>query len=143
MEIVRDVKQYIIIRMDLGMSPGKLAAQASHSSMGVFFEKMSSEVVANNRNIQTEKDEFMLYSFFANEDEHRWIENGFTKIVKKVKNESQLLKLYQQAVDKGLNVFLVKDAGLTELEGENYTALAIGPNKVSDCESIVKKLQNL
>lgn len=129
-----EVKQYIIIRTDLGMSIGKTAAQASHASMKVFFDKMETCVY---------DDKVKSFSFLASEEESKWIEGRFTKIVKKVKNESQLLKVYQQALDAGLNVSLVKDAGLTELVGENYTAVAIGPNYVNKCEEIVKKLQNL
>lgn len=129
-----EVKQYIIIRTDLGMSIGKTAAQASHASMKVFFDKMETCVY---------DDKVKSFSFLASEEESKWIEGRFTKIVKKVKNESQLLKVYQQALDAGLNVSLIKDAGLTELVGENYTAVAIGPNYVYKCEEIVKKLQNL
>lgn len=129
-----EVKQYIIIRTDLGMSIGKTAAQASHASMKVFFDKMETCVY---------DDKVKSFSFLASEEESKWIEGRFTKIVKKVKNESQLLKVYQQALDAGLNVSLIKDAGLTELVGENYTAVAIGPNYVDKCEEIVKKLQNL
>ncbi len=129
-----EVKQYIIIRTDLGMSIGKTAAQASHASMKVFFDKMETCVY---------DDKVKSFSFLASEEESKWIEGRFTKIVKKVKNESQLLKVYQQALDAGLNVSLIKDAGLTELVGENYTAVAIGPNYVNKCEEIVKKLQNL
>lgn len=129
-----EVKQYIIIRTDLGMSVGKTAAQASHASMKVFFDKMESCEYG---------DDTKSFSFHATEEECKWIEGRFTKIVKKVKNESQLLKIYQQALDLGLNVSLIKDAGLTELTGENYTAIAIGPNYIDKCEVIVKKLQNL
>ena len=129
-----EVKQYIIIRTDLGMSIGKTAAQASHASMKVFFDKMETCVY---------DDKVKSFSFLASEEESKWIEGRFTKIVKKVKNESQLLKVYQQALDAGLNVSLIKDAGLNELVGENYTAVAIGPNYVNKCEEIVKKLQNL
>jgi len=86
---------------------------------------------------------YMSYRFLADVDECRWIENGFTKIVKRVKNESQLLNVYHKAKEAGLNASLIKDAGLTELDGENYTAVAIGPNLVEDCEPIVKRLQNL
>ncbi len=129
-----EVKQYIIIRTDLGMSIGKTAAQASHASMKVFFDKMETCVY---------DDKVKSFSFLASEEESKWIEGRFTKIVKKVKNESQLLKVYQQALDAGLNVSLIKDAGLTELVGENYTAVAIGPNYIEKCEEIVKKLQNL
>ena len=130
---MKEIKQYIIIRTDLGMSVGKTAAQASHASMKIFFDKMMRKKIKNG----------VEYTFEATEDEALWIDNKFTKIVKKVKNESQLLKVYEMAREAGLNVSLIKDAGLTELLGENYTAIAIGPNDVNECFPIVGKLQNL
>jgi PTH2 family peptidyl-tRNA hydrolase len=143
----REVKQYIIVRTDLGMSAGKLAAQAAHASMKVFFDKMK---FSNKTGVTpfypgTSDEEGVAgdYSFPVTYEEKQWIEGRFTKITKKVKNENQLLKVYNQAKDAGLNVSLIKDAGLTELVGENYTCIAIGPNYVDKCEPIVKRLRNL
>lgn len=134
----REVKQYIIIREDLGMSPGKLASQASHSSMKVFFDKFEeTEVECDNGEFKK------AFLFTSTLEEELWIKGLFTKIVKKVKNESQLLKAYEKAKELGLNCSLIKDVGLTELQGENHTAVAIGPNYVDKCEPIVKKLRNL
>lgn len=134
----REVKQYIIIREDLGMSPGKLASQASHSSMKVFFDKFEeTEVECDNGEFKK------AFLFTSTLEEELWIKGLFTKIVKKVKNESQLLKAYEKAKELGLNCSLIKDVGLTELQGENYTAVAVGPNYVDKCEPIVKKLRNL
>ena len=62
--------------------------------------------------------------------------------MKRVKNETQLLKVYEQAKAAGLNVSLIKDAALTELTEPAFTAIAIGPNYVDRCEPIVKRLQN-
>lgn len=135
---MKEVKQYLIIREDLNMSTGKIAAQAAHASSKIFFDKMKKEIRTPGLGAST-----YLYSFEASEEEMLWIEGQFTKIVKKVKNENQLLKTYNEAKQSGLNVSLILDAGLTELEGENYTAIAIGPNYVEDCEPIVKKLRNL
>jgi PTH2 family peptidyl-tRNA hydrolase len=135
---MEEVKQYIIIREDLGMSNGKLAAQSCHASMKVFFDKMQKTEVEN----EDGSFESGLY-FVPTEEEKIWIEGLFTKIVKKVKNESQLIKIYEQAKDMGLNCSLIKDAGLTELEGENYTAIAVGPNYITKCEPLVKRLRNL
>lgn len=134
----REVKQYIIIREDLGMSPGKLASQASHSSMKVFFDKFE------ETEVEFDNGEFKkAFLFTSTLEEELWIKGLFTKIVKKVKNESQLLKAYEKAKELGLNCSLIKDVGLTELQGENYTAVAVGPNYVDKCEPIVKKLRNL
>lgn len=133
-----EVKQYIILRTDLPMNKGKLAAQASHASMKVFFDKMRCGEIPPAADGWTHQ-----HVLFVTEEEQKWIEGRFTKIVKKVKNENQLLKVYNQAKEAGLNCSLIKDAGLYGLEGENYTAVAVGPNYVEKCDPVVKKLQLL
>ncbi len=40
---MNNIKQVLVIRKDLNMSPGKLAAQVAHASMKVFFDRMSTE----------------------------------------------------------------------------------------------------
>ena len=138
----REVKQYIIVRDDLGMNVGKAIAQGSHSVMKVFFDKMIKTKLIPTIKIGDEEITHE-FSFGATEEEVQWIEGMFTKITKKVKNEAQLLKVYNAAKDAGLNVSLVKDAGLYGLEGENYTVVAVGPNYVDKCEPIVGKLRLL
>jgi PTH2 family peptidyl-tRNA hydrolase len=136
---MREVKQYIIVRTDLPMNAGKLAAQAGHAVMKVFFDKFEHTKVVDKVGENPED----VFLFRPSEEEKRWIKGKFTKITKKVKNESQLLKVYEQAKAAKLNVSLVKDAGLYGLEGENYTCIAIGPNYVEDCEPVVGKLRLL
>ena len=131
---MKEVKQYIVIRSDLGMSMGKTAAQASHAAMKVFFDKFNA--------VNKTKDG-VLYEIFLTEEEAIWKDGLFTKIVKRVKTEAELLKVYEKAKDAGLNVSLIKDAALTELTEPAYTAIAIGPNYVEKCEPITKRLQNL
>jgi len=134
----RQVKQYIIVRTDLGMSAGKIGAQAAHASQKVFFDKMiySRQFGGIDPNTKT-------YQITLNKEEIQWVEGKFTKIVKKVKNEAQLIKVYEKAKEAGLNCSLIEDAGLTELTGKNHTCIAIGPNYVDKCEPIVKRLRNL
>lgn len=134
----KEVKQYIIVRTDLPMNTGKVAAQASHASMKVFFDKFEKSEIENSEGIFEE-----AMFFTPTKEEKKWIEGKFTKVVKKVKNENQLLKVYNKAKEAGLNASLIKDAGLYGLEGENYTCVAVGPNYVDDCEPIVKKLRLL
>lgn len=141
----KEVKQYIIVRTDLGMNAGKLAAQAAHSCMKVFFDKMRfMPVVGTEPNQPPSESDFVgTYSWSVTEEEKLWVDGRFTKITKRVKNEGQLLKVYNAAKDAGLNVSLIKDAGLFGLEGENYTVVAVGPNYVDKCEPVVGKLQLL
>ena len=135
----KQVKQYLIIRTDLPMNAGKVAAQASHACMKVFFDKFENTQIIQ----KTGEEPVDAMVFIPTEEEKQWIKGSFTKITKKVKNENQLLKVYNQAKEAGLNVSLIKDAGLYGLEGENYTCIAVGPNYVDDCEPVVGKLRLL
>jgi len=120
------------------MSMGKTAAQAAHAAQKVFFDKFKDTL------IEGDDDEIKKgFCFIATEEEIQYVRGRFTKIVKKVKNENQLISTYQKALEAGLNCSLIKDAGLTELVGENYTAVCIGPNYEEDCMPIVKRLRNL
>ena len=135
---MQEVKQYIIVRTDLGMNAGKVAAQAAHACLKVFFDKFEKTSVE----LDNGTFEYGLM-FVPTPEEKQWIDGRFTKITKKVKNENQLLKVYNAAKEAGLNVSLIKDAGIYGLEGENYTVVAVGPNYVDKCEPIVGKLQLL
>lgn len=98
-------KQVIVVRTDLDMSPGKLAVQVAHGSVGS----------ADNAR-----------------REHRgwfsaWLSEGQKKVVVKVDGEHELRDLHKKANREGLPNMLVEDAGLTELEPGTTTALGIGP----------------
>ena len=98
-------KQVIVVRTDLGMSPGKLAVQVAHGSVG------SADVARR---------------------EHRgwfsaWFSEGQKKVVVKVGSEHELRNLQKKATRGRLPNMLVEDAGLTELAPGTTTALGIGP----------------
>lgn len=135
----RKVKQYIIVRTDLGMNAGKIAAQAAHACMKIFFDKFEDTKVIDKKG----DDPVDVFIYRPSIEEKQWIKGKFTKITKKVKNENQLMKVYEQAQEAGLNVSLIKDAGLYGLEGENFTCIAVGPNYEDECDPVVRKLRLL
>lgn len=105
MQMDDEIKQAIIIRSDLEMSRGKLAAQCAHASLMSYFEceKMDKGVAK------------------------AWLESGEKKIVLKVSNEEALKKLYEAFKFKKIPTALVTDAGLTEVPPGTKTALGVGP----------------
>ncbi len=116
-----EIKQAIIIRMDLEMSKGKLAAQAAHASLMSYFE-------AEKKDKEIAK---------------KWLDTGEKKIVLKVSNEEALIKLYNAYQYRGVPCALVTDAGLTEVPPGSKTALGIGPwyaDKVNEFTSALKLL---
>jgi PTH2 family peptidyl-tRNA hydrolase len=116
------MKQVILIRVDLKMKPGKLAAQASHSAVGA-------ALLAYTR----------FKGLFS-----EWEATGMKKVVLKVKSEKELLDIYNQAVQKGLPCYLVKDAGLTTFHGTpTLTSAAIGPADEWQLDPIIGQLKLL
>jgi PTH2 family peptidyl-tRNA hydrolase len=114
------VKQVICVRTDLGMSAGKIAAQACHASLGSF------QSVAISKEIN-----------------RLWKKNGAAKIVLKVTSMRSLAALQQKAEAMGLAYYAVADAGLTEVDGGTVTCLAIGPGDEDAIDQITGKLNLL
>ncbi len=111
-------KQAIIIRSDLKMGKGKIAAQASHASLKAYIET----------------DE---------ETRDAWDFEGAKKITLKVNSQKELLDLFKQAKSKKLPVALIHDAGHTQVEPGTLTAIAIGPAEENKIDEITAKLKLL
>ncbi len=106
-----EYKQVIVLRTDIKMSKGKMAAQAGHAAVS------AAEYARKNRP----------------EWWNPWIREGQCKIAVKVASEQELLEIERKARNEGLPVALIVDRGLTELPPETTTCLGIGPapsNKV-------------
>jgi len=70
-----------------------------------------------------------------------WIEGGQTKVCLSVESEEQLIDIYQQAKNMGLEAHIITDAGRTEFNGNpTKTSVAIGPNKSEEIDKITGHL---
>ncbi|MEM5855774.1 MAG: aminoacyl-tRNA hydrolase, partial [Candidatus Aenigmatarchaeota archaeon] len=68
---------------------------------------------------------------------------GSKKVVLKVEDEKELMKIYKKVKKEGIPCFLVKDAGLTQLDPNTPTALGIGPAEEHKIDRITGKLKLL
>ena len=122
-------KQVIIMRKDLDLSVGKIAAQAAHASL--------SAILAMNKKPGTNKIEIDV-----GEEELEWFTERFTKVVLYVKSEQELLDVYEKAKEAGLNVSRpIVDAGFTELNEPTLTCIAIGPNYKDKIDEVTGHLR--
>jgi PTH2 family peptidyl-tRNA hydrolase len=131
-------KQVIVIRKDLNMSAGKLAAQVSHASWGTILNLMQ----------RKEEDGKYEISMSLDLEEERnkaiqlWLEKRFTKIIVYVKSEIALLNVYEKAKAKNMPVALIQDAGFTEFDGvPTYTCVGIGPSFPKEFDGVTNKLR--
>ena len=111
-------KQVIVVRTDIKMSKGKMAAQAGHAAVS------ASEYARKNRP----------------EWWNPWIMEGQCKIAVKVKSEQEISELERKARNAGLPVALIVDRGLTEIPPNTTTCLGIGPAPANKVDAITGKL---
>lgn len=124
------MKQLIIARKDLQMSPGKLAAQVSHASMAFLTWPMR-QMRLQNEEIKNIKSKCYDVSFKISGDiMDNWICGSFVKIICEAKNRYQLVKIIPLArelgLEEGKDFFLIKDNCLTELTPEEIDENGIG-----------------
>lgn len=112
------MKQVIIMRADLPISRGKIAAQACHASLGSYNR-------ANERKIK------------------KWEQEGGKKVVVKVNDLKELFEYYELVKATDLSFFLVQDAGHTELPEATVTCLGIGPDEDEKIDKITQDLKLL
>ncbi len=113
------VKQVIVVRQDLKLSKGKLAAQVAHASLGAYRNALKT-----HPNIIEE-----------------WEYCGEKKIVLRVDNLAQLHEIKVKAGQMKLPLCLINDAGRTELPAGTTTALGIGPAKETDIDKVTGHLK--
>lgn len=149
------MKQLIIARKDLQMSPGKLAAQVSHASMAFITWPIRENHLKYSHCHIPINHCYILGDIRVDEDIlDNWICGSFTKIICEAKNKYQLEKVITFARELGLeenkDFFLIKDNCLTELEPEEIdengvgrTLTCIGFRPLSDdiCAQLSKKYQ--
>lgn len=125
------IKQVIVIRTDLNMRKGKMAAQASHASMS-FITRRLQEAARG------------VYTVPLNYEEEVWLAHSFTKICVGIGSEEELLALHEAASAEGLTSHLVIDNGTTEFHGvKTPTCLALGPHRASTLKPYTGELKLL
>lgn len=97
------MKQIIVVRHDLRMPPGKLAAQVAHGSLGAYRK-------APKLNKNT------------------WEKEGEAKIILRVNSEDELLEIYNCALQNNLAASLIRDEGRTVFKTPTLTVVGIGPH---------------
>lgn len=127
-----DVKQVIVMRTDLNMRKGKMAAQAAHASMKVILDQ----------NISQWKSDTLEICY---DNRFRsWLGGIFTKIVVGIDSELKLLEIFNNAKEQGMYCSLIKDNGLTEFNGiPTITCCAIGPEYSDKLDQLTGKLKLL
>ncbi len=115
------IKQVILIRKDLKMGAGKIAAQASHASLSSYLE--------------TEKKDHMVAA--------TWLSEGQTKIVLKINGEDEAKEIKSKLMAANIPFKAIRDAGQTQVAPGTETAIGVGPYYENLIDKITGKLKLL
>ena len=110
------LKQVILVRDDLKLPKGKLAAQCAHAAVDAAFKSDKERV-------------------------KEWRNQGMAKIVLKVADLKELYFYNDQAKALGFVTSVIEDAGKTVVEPGTVTCLAIGPDKEDKIDKLTGKLK--
>lgn len=112
-------KLTLVVRADLGMGRGKIAAQASHAAVAAALASIGTPDFA------------------------AWLRDGQPKVVLRANSEEQLYAIAEQAAEAGLPVQVVQDAGRTQVAAGAPTCCAVGPAAGGQIDAVTGELSLL
>ena len=105
-----DLKMVFLVRQDLKMGAGKIAAQVAHAAIGLYDDILEGD---------------NLYKKTAL---NNWFNFGQKKVVLKVNDLNTMLEVVQKCKKLKLQYCLIHDAGHTQIPQGSVTVLGIGPD---------------
>ncbi|KAG7373044.1 peptidyl-tRNA hydrolase [Nitzschia inconspicua] len=112
-------KMVLIVNTSLNMGKGKIAAQCGHASVGAY-----------KRALQRCPNAVKW-----------WERTGCAKIAVKCPTEDELANIYTAARAKDIPMYLVEDAGRTQIAAGSRTVLGLGPAPVHVFEGVTSHLK--
>ncbi|ROW03684.1 hypothetical protein VMCG_05404 [Cytospora schulzeri] len=125
-----ECKMVLVVRSDLGMTKGKIAAQCGHATLACY--KTLSRAAA--RAGATSPEARLL---------HRWERHGQAKVAVQTKGSDELELLMGKAQSLGITAEVIVDAGRTQIEPGSMTVLGVGPAPKSMVDQVTGNLKLL
>ncbi|CAH0595516.1 unnamed protein product [Chrysodeixis includens] len=116
-----EYKLVLVVRTDLQMTKGKIAAQCGHAAVGAY-EKALKE------------DPSILKT---------WLRTGQAKIALKIDSLESLKQISDNAKKMGLITTTIRDAGRTQIAPNSITVVGIGPAPVKMIDKVTGDLKLL
>lgn len=111
-----ETKLTLVVRADLGMGRGKIAAQAAHAAVTAALASLGTA------------------------DFRAWLQDGQPKVVLRASSEEHLHTIAGQATASGLPVQVIRDAGRTQVAEGTPTCCAIGPAAARRIDAVTSEL---
>ncbi len=109
-------KLVLVVRADLGMGRGKIAAQAAHAAVAAALASIGTPDFA------------------------AWLRDGQPKVVLRAGSEEELAAIAAEAAAAGLPVQVIHDAGRTQVVEGTPTCCGVGPAADAAIDAITGEL---
>ncbi|XP_038217549.1 peptidyl-tRNA hydrolase 2, mitochondrial-like [Zerene cesonia] len=100
-----EYKLVLVVRTDLGMSKGKIAAQCGHAAVGAFEKALKADP----------------------EGLKCWQMTGQAKVAVKTDSVDDMKQIADNAKKMGIITSMIRDAGRTQIAPNSITVLGVGP----------------
>ena len=133
-------KMMIVMRRDLKMRKGKIAAQAGHACIDAVLMALQKEGRMSDLEMT---DDGMALKKTDKPDTplSHWFTYGCAKVCVYVDSEEALMAIAQKAQEKGIIACVITDAGMTEFHGvATKTCLAFEPLPAEVADEITGEL---
>ncbi|KAM0794720.1 peptidyl-tRNA hydrolase PTH2-domain-containing protein [Usnea florida] len=127
-----ECKLVLVVRTDLGMGKGKIAAQCAHAALACYKRLSTSPTTSPTPNRTT------THPLLT-----RWEAAGQPKIAVQVPSLSEMQFLEAQATSLGLCARVIHDAGRTQVASGSATVLGVGPGPRSVVDRVTGGLKLL
>ena len=109
-DVTDDLKMVFLVRQDLKMGAGKIAAQVAHEAIGLY-----DDIFEGDNNYQKSALDC-------------WFNLGQKKVVLKADNLNIMLEVVKKCKESKLQYCMITDAGHTQIPAGSITVLGIGPD---------------
>jgi PTH2 family peptidyl-tRNA hydrolase len=130
-----EMKMVLVVRKDLKMTTGKIAAQCSHAAVAAvdLITDVALEPPQDPADATAQWPQWL----------DTWRVMGTKKVALRVDDEETLLALAQAATKAKLPHYMIQDAGRTQIAAGSRTVLAVGPAPASRVDEITGQLKVL
>ena len=118
-----DLKMVFLVRQDLKMGAGKIAAQVAHAAIGLYDDILEGENIYQKSAL------------------NNWFNYGQKKVVLKIPDLDTMLEVVKKCKKLKLQYCIISDAGHTQIPQGSITVLGIGPDisdKINDITGTFK-----
>ena len=105
-----DLKMVFLVRQDLKMGAGKIAAQVAHAAIGLYDDIFEGDNIYQKNALDY------------------WFNLGQKKVVLKADNLNIILEVVKKCKELKLQYCMITDAGHTQIPAGSITVLGIGPD---------------